>query len=141
MIGLNKSSGLVINDIQDHVRQSIADILTTPIGSRVMRRDYGSLIPDLIDAPLNQATVLRLYAATAGAIMRWEPRFRISSIALYYQAPAGAVIDIVGSVKDEFLQTSVVIQNRVASGAFWEDNLWGGPDGDAIYYFSKWGQS
>uniref|UniRef100_UPI0026076D20 ATPase domain-containing protein n=1 Tax=uncultured Sphingobium sp. TaxID=316087 RepID=UPI0026076D20 len=31
----------------------VRDILTTPIGSRLMRRDYGSLIPELIDQPAN----------------------------------------------------------------------------------------
>ena len=34
-----------------HLRQSIGDILSTPIGSRVMRREYGSLVPALIDKP------------------------------------------------------------------------------------------
>ncbi|WP_402719017.1 hypothetical protein [Janthinobacterium rivuli] len=46
-----------------HLRQSITDILTTPIGSRIRRR-YGSEVPELIDPPLNSATQLRIYAAT-----------------------------------------------------------------------------
>jgi hypothetical protein len=33
----------------DHLKQSIIDILTTPIGSRVMRRDYGSRLFELVD--------------------------------------------------------------------------------------------
>ena len=56
------TSGKPISGL-DHLRQSIADILTTPIGSRVMRRDYGSLLPGLIDQPQNNATTLRLYSA------------------------------------------------------------------------------
>ena len=50
--------------LSDHVRQSIANILFTRIGSRVQREEYGSLIPELIDQPLNEATQLRVAAAT-----------------------------------------------------------------------------
>ena len=65
-------------DGEAHLRQSIADILTTPIGTRVMRRDYGSLLPELIDQPFNGATRVRGYGATATAISRWEPRLRLT---------------------------------------------------------------
>lgn len=58
----------------DHLKQSIRDILTTPLGSRVMRRDYGSRLFQLVDAPLNRGTIAQLYAATIEALLRWEPR-------------------------------------------------------------------
>jgi phage baseplate assembly protein W len=64
----------------DHFRQSIRDILTTPIGSRVMRRDYGSRIMSIIDAPTNEATLLEIYSAGAEALNRWEPRLLLESI-------------------------------------------------------------
>lgn len=79
MSGMNASTGHAI-DGTDHIRQSIADILTTPIGSRVMRRDYGSLLPELIDQPLDGAILLQAYAATVMALIRWEPRIRIERI-------------------------------------------------------------
>lgn len=81
MTGMNRTTGARIDGLE-HIAQSIADILTTPLGSRVMRRDYGSLLPELVDQPQNAATVVRLYAATASALMRWEPRLRISSLGL-----------------------------------------------------------
>ena len=59
--GLNAATGRPIADLE-HIRQSIADILATPIGTRVMRRSYGSLLPELIDQPMHGATRLRLYA-------------------------------------------------------------------------------
>ncbi len=62
------------------VLQSIAVILTTPIGSRVMRRDFGSELPDLIDRPMTSRVVLAVYAATADALARWEPRFRLTGV-------------------------------------------------------------
>ena len=41
---------LPVLEANAHLNQSIADILTTPIGTRVMRPDYGSNIPRLIDS-------------------------------------------------------------------------------------------
>ena len=76
---MNRETGGAIND-QDHIIQSIADILTTRIGTRVMRREYGSLLPELVDHPFNDATRLRVYAATAMALMRWEPRISLTRV-------------------------------------------------------------
>jgi len=79
MIGMDAATGAQLEGEQ-HLAQSIADILTTPIGTRVMRRDYGSLLFELIDAPFNAATRLLMHAATAVALNRWEPRLRISRV-------------------------------------------------------------
>lgn len=78
---MNAETGLFLSD-WPHVVQSIRDILTTPIGSRVMRREYGSELPLLIDRPMTQKVVLAVYAATAIALARWEPRFVLTGVAL-----------------------------------------------------------
>lgn len=64
------------------MRQSIRDILTTPLGSRVMLRDYGSRLFELVDAPINKATIVEIYAATIEALTKWEPRIAISSVSV-----------------------------------------------------------
>jgi phage baseplate assembly protein W len=79
MPGMNAQTGRRLEGLE-HLRQSVRDILTTPIGSRVMRREYGSLLPELIDQPLNDATLLRAYSAIIIALIRWEPRLRITAI-------------------------------------------------------------
>lgn len=79
MSGMNAHTGSTLAGIE-HIRQSVADILTTPIGSRVMRREYGSLLPELIDQPLNGPTALRAYTAAVVALMKWEPRLRVQQI-------------------------------------------------------------
>lgn len=100
MLGMNNGNGLAISGSQ-HLEQSIADILTTPIGSRVMRREYGSQLADLIDWPLNSATRLQAYAATAMALMRWEPRIRLSRVQLSLGEVAGqAILDLEGTLTD-----------------------------------------
>ena len=64
----------------EHLKQSVVDILSTPLGSRVMRRDYGSRLFDLIDAPLNRATLIDLYAAVADALAKWEDRITVRQV-------------------------------------------------------------
>lgn len=59
-----------------HVEQSLGVVLTTALASRVMRRNFGSNLPRLVDAPISPASVVDFYAATAGAIAKDEPRFR-----------------------------------------------------------------
>lgn len=81
MSGMNRNTGKRIEG-EAHIAQSIADILTTPIGARVMRRSYGSRLFEWVDAPLNAATRQLIAAASAGAIARWEPRVRLTRIAV-----------------------------------------------------------
>ncbi|WP_455466387.1 GPW/gp25 family protein [Bartonella sp. B39] len=77
--GMDRTTGKPLVGI-DHLRQSIIDILSTRIGTRVMRRDYGSRVPELIDAPINDAFAVTLYAAIAEALDQWEPRFKLKKI-------------------------------------------------------------
>ena len=79
MPGMDARTGRPL-DGSAHLAQSIRDILVTPIGSRVMRRDYGSELYQLVDQPVHDGTVLRLFAATAKALRRWEPRVRIERV-------------------------------------------------------------
>lgn len=95
MNGVNNKTGKLLKG-HAHLRQSITDILTTPIGSRVMRRDYGSRLFELVDAPTNEETIAELYAATAEALDRWEPRLRLLSVSVS-QINAGKItLDLVG---------------------------------------------
>jgi len=73
-----------------HVVQSIEDILTTPVLTRVMRRHYGSEAPKLVDAPMNSASLLALYVAIAEALDAWEPRFELKRVAFSAAGADGA---------------------------------------------------
>lgn len=115
MQGMDRSTGLAI-DGTAHLAQSIADILTTPVGSRVMRRDYGSQLPALIDAPFTGATRIRLYAATAAALMRWEPRLQLTRVSLAVGAtPGSAVITVEGSRTDTAVPTPATVTVPLAA--------------------------
>lgn len=81
MIGMDRRTGKPLEGA-DHLRQSIDDILGTPLGTRVGRRDYGSRVPELLDQPLNELGRIRIFAAAALALLRQERRARIARIAL-----------------------------------------------------------
>jgi phage baseplate assembly protein W len=87
--GMNAAGTGTLTD-EDHVWQSVNDILLTPVGSRLMRRNYGSLCPDLIDSPQNDVTRLQLMSAAVIALAAWEPRIVLDTINVTYSA-SGAV--------------------------------------------------
>ncbi|MGU3447591.1 GPW/gp25 family protein [Enterobacteriaceae bacterium C34A] len=97
-IGMNRTTGRTITDA-DHISQSMSDILRTPVGSRVMRRDYGSLLSSLIDMPQNDALNLQLMCACYMALLKWEPRVTITSLTLERRFNGQMVVDLTGVIK------------------------------------------
>lgn len=78
-LGMHAGSGQALSD-DDHIRQSVADILTTPVGSMITLREYGSYNLQLIDQPVSPALRLQIMASSVMALMRWEPRVTPASI-------------------------------------------------------------
>jgi phage baseplate assembly protein W len=114
---MNRQTGGAITTLE-HIRQSIADILTTRIGSRVMRREYGSQLVDLIDQPGNPATRLLAYAAIAMAVMRWETRIRISRVQLTNASLAGQFeLTVEATLIDSNEQQSISIPLSMGASA------------------------
>lgn len=94
MIGMNRHTGRRISG-DAHLAQSIHDILTTPKNTTVMRRDYGSDLPEIIDQPLNGETMIDAYLATAEALDLWEPRIDLARIQLVETRAGYAAFDLI----------------------------------------------
>ena len=92
-VGMSAATGRALTEAE-HIRQSIRDILTTPIGTRVMRRDYGSLLPELVDQPLHGATLLRAMSASVTAVVKWEPRVRTRRVSFQSTDDGSLFIDM-----------------------------------------------
>ena len=110
MTGLSRLSATGL-DLGDHLAQSITDILTTPKGSRVLRRDYGSRLPDLIDAPMNGETLVDVFAETAEALDLWEPRLKLRRVEVSAAGAGKMTVLLTGEVQG---QTST-IQTEVSA--------------------------
>ncbi|MBM7198314.1 GPW/gp25 family protein [Citrobacter freundii] len=94
-IGMSRNDGQAIADT-DHLRQSVRDILLTPQGSRLARREYGSLLSALIDQPQNPALRLQIMSAVYVALNRWEPRLTLDSITINGNFDGSMVVELTG---------------------------------------------
>ena len=106
--GMNRNTGLGISDTE-HISQSMRDILLTPVGSRVMRRDYGSLLSALIDMPQNPALRLQIMVACYSAIQKWEPRIRLTAISFETGDAGEMYVDITGMRTDTGASVSTTV--------------------------------
>lgn len=108
---MNNTTGVLITNENSHIRQSIADILLTPIGTRIMRREYGSQLFELIDRPINTALALQLSAAAVMALKKWEPRVEITRFQVQFDPdqPSKITADLEGINRDN--QTTLTIED------------------------------
>lgn len=93
---LNHNTGGAVEG-WDHVVQSIQTILATRLNARVFRREFGSEVPALVDAPMNEASVLMLYVAVAEALERWEPRFELTDVSVGGAANGVITMTLIGN--------------------------------------------
>lgn len=106
--GMSRDTGKALSDLE-HVRQSVRDILLTPVGTRVMRRRYGSLLSALIDQPQNEALRLQIMSACYMAILQWEPRVKLTGISYESAFDGGMVVEITGTRADNAQDFSLTI--------------------------------
>lgn len=118
MSGMSRKTGRAL-DVPAHLIQSVGDILTTPIGTRVMRRAYGSQVPALIDQPDNAITELRVISAAAAALLRWEPRLALNTIRVARdpETPGRAELTVEGDLLSPAAARARALKLTVSVGA------------------------
>lgn len=105
MIGLDRRTGQPVTGL-DHLRQSIEDILTTPIGSRRMRPEYGSKLRRYVDLPVSEGWKSAVQAEVARALGRWEPRLKLERVRV--TAVVGGRISL--QLTGEYLGNAAVVE-------------------------------
>ena len=108
MPGMDAATGRSLDGIA-HLRQSVRDILTTRLGTRVGNRTYGSELLALTDRPLTAETLADVYAATAAAVSRWEPRLRLESVRASSRDGGQLVLDLVGAYAGEAVTVTTTL--------------------------------
>ena len=101
--GMSRASSdgrFAILPVGEHIRQSILDIVSTPIGTRVMRPEYGSRVPRLVDSPVTRAWKLAVYTAVASALHRWEPRIYVEQVRVEAVGPGTVELAILYKLLD-----------------------------------------
>ncbi|KNC89859.1 GPW/gp25 family protein [Trabulsiella odontotermitis] len=109
--GMNPNGTGTLTDA-DQLWNSVKDILTTPLATRVMRRDYGSLVPDLIDAPKNETTRLQIMSAAVIALAVWEPRIALNTISIDYLDGGTVTAELAGIITTTMQQAGTTLTLR-----------------------------
>ncbi|MCP3922639.1 MAG: baseplate assembly protein W [Desulfobacterales bacterium] len=65
---------------QSSIQKSVERILSTPVGTRVMRPEFGSSLFELIDRRADDAWLVDCVSYTFDAIDRWEPRISVQTV-------------------------------------------------------------
>jgi phage baseplate assembly protein W len=108
MIGMDRHTGQPISGIE-HLRQSIPDILGTPLGSRRQRMDYGSKLRRFVDLPVNEGWKSAVQAEVARALGRWEPRLKLDQVRVVSVIGGQINLKVVG----EYLGDGVTLEVAV----------------------------
>ena len=106
MIGMDRHTGQPISGIK-HLRQSIADILGTPLGSRRHRMEYGSKLRRFVDLPINEGWKSAVQAEVARALERWEPRLKLDQVRVISVIGGQINLQIVGKYMGDSITLEV----------------------------------
>lgn len=117
MIGINAETGQYLSG-NDHLQQSVIDILLTPVGSRVLQREYGSNLLRLVDNPQDDRLRLKIIRETAIALGRWEPRITLTGVQVSWVAAGAFMVTLSGTnneTKENLRLEGITIGRAIAS--------------------------
>jgi phage baseplate assembly protein W len=93
-VGLCRYTGKILRPTE-RLKQAIFDILTTPKGSRILNRAFGSNLYQMIDQNLDP---LSMSYEIADSIGRCEPTFKVKRVLVSTVDKAGKVAVMVSGV-------------------------------------------
>nr|WP_302831665.1 GPW/gp25 family protein [uncultured Bacteroides sp.] len=91
------SSGInptVMVDEEEDIRQSLQIILSTRLGERIMRPDFGTDLNNLVFHNMDLTARTQLRAAIEEAILYWEPRISLDSVSFDTSEERNGILSI-----------------------------------------------
>ena len=79
-IQLDNAGGILMRSADDDIREAIGIILTTRLGERAMRPEFGCAVGDLVFDPNDYDLTGRIEFLVRKALERWEPRIIVKEI-------------------------------------------------------------
>jgi phage baseplate assembly protein W len=79
-IGVDPSGAFDESEAEDKIRESVFLILSTALGERQMRFDFGNAIHDEVFAPIRAATLSLVSFDVQEALIAWEPRIDVVNV-------------------------------------------------------------
>jgi hypothetical protein len=65
---------------KDLIKSSLTMILSTYLGSRIMRPDFGSVLPEILFDPIDSIMISKIQIYVPDAIRKYEPRLSNVSV-------------------------------------------------------------
>lgn len=72
--------GLQLSATERNIEDCIHIILSTSVGERIYRPTFGSRLSELVFAPMNTSTLLRIRLYVEEALKLWEPRIVVDAV-------------------------------------------------------------
>jgi len=79
-VRLTARGGIALTSGTDEVDSALRMILSTALGERVMRPEFGCRIWDLLFHPLDANTIGQMEQAVRDAVSQWEPRVDLEGV-------------------------------------------------------------
>jgi phage baseplate assembly protein W len=86
--------GFALINGEDNVAQSIEMILSTALGERQMRFDFGSSLPQMIFAPITSSTLVEIEESARQALINWERRIVVKSVSAEVDADVESKVNL-----------------------------------------------
>jgi uncharacterized protein len=79
---------------EEKIRAAVRTILSTALGERVMRPDFGSELHNQVFASINAATLGDLASSVRQALIAWEPRIKVQDVQVSEAQAAEGILSI-----------------------------------------------
>ena len=79
---------------EEKIRAAVCSILSTTLGERVMRPDFGGDLQHQVFASLNAATLGALAFSVRKALVAWEPRIQVQDVQVSDAQAAEGIVSI-----------------------------------------------
>lgn len=109
-IRMNAMGSVELVSAEKDIEQSIAIILGTRCGERVMRPEFGCQVHDLLFEPRDAVLMGKLRSYVTKALMRWEPRIQVIDVVPEYDpgTDGGVLVHIDYQIKSSHDERSIV---------------------------------
>jgi phage baseplate assembly protein W len=79
-VKINSKGGLDYSSGPDRIQDAIWIVLSTSLGERLMRPDFGAGVNDYVFEPNSTVVQTQLMAVVREALVKWEPRIELIGV-------------------------------------------------------------
>lgn len=94
-IRVNAKGGLSYSNGPDRIQDAIWIVLSTALGERVMREDFGAGVNDYVFQSNSDLMRAQLAAAVSAALTKWEPRIQLAGVTVQAGSEPSQVLIVI----------------------------------------------